>query len=94
MPAAARLPKPALILIGAALMMSLGMGMRQSLGLFLPPITHDLGIKAADFTFAVAIQNITWGLFQAPVGAIADRWGMRPAMLTGGILYVLSLIHI
>src|ERR1700710_2454216 len=87
-----RLPRPVLILAGAAAMMSIGMGMRQSLGLFLTPITHDLALKAADFTFAVAIQNVAWGLFQAPVGAIADKWGLRPAMLTGGVLYILGLI--
>jgi MFS family permease len=88
----ARLPKPALILAGAALMMSIGMGMRQSLGLFLPPVTHGLALTAADFTFAVAVQNIAWGLFQAPVGAIADKWGLRPAMLTGGLLYIFGLL--
>jgi MFS family permease len=87
-----RLPRPVLILAGAAVMMSIGMGMRQSLGLFLPPITHDLALKAADFTFAVAIQNVAWGLFQAPVGAIADKWGLRPAMVTGGVLYILGLM--
>ena len=66
----ARLPKPVMILTGAALMMSIGMGMRQSLGLFLPAGRfHDLAIKAADFTFAIAVQNIAWGLSQAPVGA-------------------------
>ncbi len=92
MTATARLPKPALILAGAALMMSLGMGMRQSLGLFLPPVTHDLALKAADFTFAVAVQNIAWGVFQAPVGVIADKWGLRPAMMTGGFLYILALL--
>ena len=85
------LPKPALILAGAAIMMSIGMGMRQSLGLFLPPVTHDLALKAADFTFAVAVQNIAWGLFQAPVGAIADKYGLRPAMMTGGILYIVAM---
>jgi MFS family permease len=88
----ARPPRPVLILGGAAVMMSLGMGMRQSLGLFLPPVTHDLGLKAADFTFAVAVQNITWGLFQAPIGAIADKWGFRRAMLTGGVLYILAML--
>ncbi len=88
----ARLPKPALILVGAAVMMSLGMGMRQSLGLFLPPVTHDLAIKAADFTFAVAVQNIAWGLAQAPVGAIADKWGLRPVMMAGGLIYVLGML--
>ena len=87
----ARLPKPVMILAGAAAMMSIGMGMRQSLGLFLPPVTHDLALKAADFTFAVAVQNIAWGLFQAPIGAIADKWGLRPAMLAGGVIYILGL---
>ena len=90
--ATAALPKPVLILTGAAIMMSIGMGMRQSLGLFLPPITHDLAIKAADFTFAVAVQNITWGLSQAPVGAIADKWGLRPVMLLGGLVYVVGML--
>jgi MFS family permease len=87
-----RLPRPVLILAGAAAMMSIGMGMRQSLGLFLPPVTHDLALTAADFTFAVAVQNIAWGLFQAPVGAIADKWGLRPAMLTGGVLYIIGML--
>jgi MFS family permease len=87
-----RLPRPLLILAGAAAMMSIGMGMRQSLGLFLPPVTHDLALKAADFTFAVAVQNIAWGLFQAPVGAIADKWGLRPAMLAGGLLYIVGML--
>jgi MFS family permease len=88
----ARLPKPVLILTGAAVMMSIGMGMRQSLGLFLPPVTRDLAITAADFTFAVAVQNIAWGLSQAPVGAIADKWGLRSAMLAGGVIYVVGLL--
>jgi len=88
----AQLPKPIMILTGAAIMMSIGMGMRQSLGLFLPPVTHDLAIRASDFTFAVAIQNIAWGLSQAPVGAIADKWGLRPAMLIGGVIYVIGMM--
>jgi len=87
-----RLPKPVMILAGAAVMMSIGMGMRQSLGLFLPPVTHDLALKAADFTFAVAVQNIAWGLFQAPIGAVADKWGLRPAMLAGGVIYILGML--
>jgi MFS family permease len=81
-----------MILAGAAAMMSIGMGMRQSLGLFLPPVTHDLALKAADFTFAVAVQNMAWGLFQAPIGAVADKWGLRPAMLAGGVIYILGML--
>ncbi len=81
-----------LILVGAALMLSLGMGLRQSLGLFLTPVTRDLALTAADFTLAVAIQNIVWGLSQAPIGAIADRFGLRVTMLAGAGIYVLGLL--
>ena len=80
-----------LILIGAAVLLSLGMGIRQSLGLFLTPVTRDLALTAADFTLAVAVQNIVWGLSQAPVGAIADRFGLRSTMVAGAAVYVLGL---
>ena len=79
------------ILIGAAVMLSLGMGLRQSLGLFLTPVTRDLAVSAADFTLAVAVQNIVWGLSQAPVGAIADRFGLRLTMMAGAGIYVVGL---
>jgi MFS family permease len=80
-----------LILIGAALLLSLGMGIRQSLGLFLTPVTRDLALTAADFTLAVAIQNIVWGISQAPVGAVADRFGLRITMIAGAAIYVVGL---
>src|ERR1700722_329729 len=81
-----------LILIGAAVLLSLGMGLRQSLGLFLTPVTRDLALTAADFTLAIAIQNVVWGLSQAPIGAIADRLGLRVTMLAGAAIYVLGLV--
>jgi MFS family permease len=80
-----------LILIGAGVLLSLGMGIRQSLGLFLTPVTRDLALSAADFTLAVAVQNIVWGLSQAPVGAIADRFGLRSTMVAGAGIYVIGL---
>jgi MFS family permease len=80
-----------LILIGTALLLMLGVGIRQSLGLFLAPVTHDLGISAADFTLALATQNIVWGLSQALVGAIADRFGLRITMMAGAVVYVVGL---
>ena len=80
-----------LILIGVALLLTLGMGIRQSFGLFLTPVTHDLGISAADFTFALGTQNIVWGLSQALVGAIADRFGLRITMIAGAVIYVVGL---
>src|ERR1700730_11304033 len=59
-----------LVLIGAAVLLSLGMGIRQSFGLLLTPVTRDLALTAADFTLAVAVQNIVWGLSQAPIGPL------------------------
>jgi len=91
-PQTARLPNPVLILVGASVMMSLAMGMRQCLGLFLPPVTHDLGLTASDYTFAIAIQNIAWGLAQAPLGAVADRVGLKPVLMSGAALYVCAML--
>lgn len=79
------------ILIGTALLLTLGMGMRQSFGLFLGPVTSDLALTASDFTLALAIQNIVWGFSQAFVGAIADRYGLRITMVAGAALYVIGL---
>ena len=80
-----------LILFGAALLLTLGMGLRQSLGLFLTPVTRDLAVTASEFTLSIAIQNIVWGLSQAPVGAIADRFGLRITMMAGAAIYVVGL---
>src|SRR5262245_15810156 len=79
------------ILAGAGLLLALGMGIRQSFGLFLEPVTHDLAVTAADFTLSLAIQNIVWGLSQALVGAIADRFGLRITMVAGAAIYVVGL---
>jgi MFS family permease len=80
------------ILIGAALLLSLGMGLRQSFGLFLTPVTRDLAITASSFTLAIAIQNVVWGISQAPIGALADRFGLRVTMLSGAAGYVAGLV--
>ncbi|MGE5271055.1 MAG: MFS transporter [Thiohalocapsa sp.] len=80
-----------LILVGSAVLLSLGMGLRQSLGLFLTPVTRELGVTAAQFTLSVAIQNIVWGLSQAVVGALADRFGLRITMMGGAAIYVAGL---
>jgi predicted MFS family arabinose efflux permease len=85
--------RPALpILIGASVMLSLAMGLRQSLGLFMPPLTRDIGISVADFTLAIAVQNLVWGILQPFAGALAVRVGYRAMMLAGSALYVLGLV--
>lgn len=81
-----------LILGGAALMLSLAMGMRQSWGLFQSHMIRDVGMTAADFSLAIAIQNIVWGLTQPFVGAFADRHGIRPVVLGGVLVYAAGLV--
>ncbi|GJG95437.1 MFS transporter [Cupriavidus pauculus] len=80
------------ILVGASVMLSLAMGLRQSLGIFVPPLTRDIGISVGDFTIAVAVQNLTWGLLQPFAGALAVRSGFRPLMVGGSFLYIVGLV--
>ena len=79
------------ILIGASVMLSLAMGLRQSLGIFMPPLTRDIGISVSDFTLAIAVQNLTWGILQPFAGAWAVRVGYRPLMVAGSLVYVCGL---
>jgi predicted MFS family arabinose efflux permease len=80
------------ILVGASVMLSLAMGLRQSLGLFMPPLTKDTGISVSDFTVAIAVQNLAWGLLQPLAGAWAVRLGMRRLMVGGALLYIVGLM--
>ena len=80
------------ILAGAAMMLSLSMGLRQSLGLFMPAITQGIALSVADFTLAIAVQNLAWGLLQPLAGAWAVRVGFRPMMVAGAALYVAALL--
>src|SRR5204863_3315715 len=80
------------ILLGAATMLSLSMSVRQSFGLVMQPLTRDIAITISDFTLAMAMQNLAWGLLQPFAGALAVRVGFRPIMLTGAGLYVIGLL--
>lgn len=85
--------RPALpILLGASVLLSLAMGLRQSLGLFMMPMTRDIGISLSDFTIAISVQNLAWGLLQPFAGALAARRGYRPLLLGGAALYLLGLV--
>ncbi len=80
------------ILGGAAVMLSLAMGMRQSWGLFQPHMIRDIGLTAADFSLAIALQNIIWGITQPFVGILADRHGVRPVMVAGVAIYAVGIV--
>ena len=81
-----------LLLLLSGLIISLCFGLRQSLGLFMRPMTVDLGISAATFGFSIALQNIVFGLSQPFVGALGDRYGPRPVLIVTALIYTAGLL--
>src|SRR5260221_5938082 len=79
------------ILIGASLMLTLSMGLRQSLGIFMQHLTRDVGICVSDFTLAIAVQTLAWGFLQPFAGAMTVRYGFRAIMVAGAVLYIAGL---
>jgi predicted MFS family arabinose efflux permease len=81
------------LLIGAAsAILSVGIGLRQSLGLFLQPMNADLGVSASEFGFAMALANLVWGLSQPFVGMLGDRYGARPLVIGCAVIYAAGLV--
>lgn len=69
----------------------LSLGTRQMFGLFLQPMTFDLGWGRETFAFAIALQNLIWGLAQPFAGMVADKFGAAKVLASGGALYALGL---
>ena len=81
-----------LLLVLSGAIISICMGLRQSLGLFMRPMTLDAGISAATFGFAIALQNIVWGISQPFVGALADRHGPRPILICTALAFAAGML--
>lgn len=79
-------------LVCGAAVLTLAMGIRQTFGLFLAPMSVDLGLGREAFALAMAIQNILWGLAQPPAGILADRFGAVPVILAGTAAYAVGLV--
>ncbi len=82
---------PTTLLVCAGLVVTLGMGIRHGFGLFLQPMTVDLGLSRQAFAFAIGAQNLIWGVVQPFTGMIADRYGAGRVLLVGALLYALGL---
>ncbi|MGN2431398.1 MFS transporter [Pseudomonas syringae] len=80
------------ILLGSALILALSLGTRHGFGLFLSPMSADFGWGREVFAFAIALQNLMWGLAQPFAGALADRFGAAKVVFVGGILYAVGLL--
>jgi len=83
---------PTVILVSGGLILMLALGTRQSFGLFLRPMSMDLGWGREAFSFAIALQNLVWGCAMPFTGAIADRFGAGRVLVAGGIAYGAGLI--
>ena len=81
-----------LLLVLSGAIISICMGLRQSLGLFMRPMAVDAGISAATFGFAIALQNIVWGISQPFVGALADKHGPRPILIWTALAYAAGML--
>jgi len=82
---------PLFALVAAFVILGLGMGLRQSFGLFVGPITVDTGVSVATLSLAFAIQNLLWGAMTPFVGALADRYGTQRFLILGSLLYASGL---
>lgn len=82
---------PLLILIAGCIILTLSMGARHTAGLFLQPMTADHGWSRETFSFAIALQNLVWGLASPFAGAIADRYGAGRTITVAALLYAIGL---
>ncbi|MEO8123627.1 MAG: MFS transporter [Burkholderiales bacterium] len=79
------------LLCGAAIV-TLSMGIRHGFGLWLQPVTMDRGWTRENFAFALAVQNLMWGLAGPFSGMIADRFGAWRVLIVGSVLYAGGLV--
>ena len=80
------------VLACGAAIVTLSMGIRHGFGLWLQPVTMDRGWTRETFAFAIAIQNIAWGLAGPFAGMLADRFGAYRVLIVGSVLYGLGLV--
>ncbi|MBA2689515.1 MAG: MFS transporter [Burkholderiales bacterium] len=82
---------PAVVLVCGGLILTLSMGLRHPMGLFLRPMVFDLQWNRETFSLALALSNLIWGAAQPITGALADRYGAGRVLATGAVLYAASL---
>ena len=76
---------------GAAILL-FSLGIRHAFGLFLQPVSADLGWGRETFAFGMAVQNLVWGVAQPATGMISDRFGAVPVVIGGALLYAAGLV--
>ena len=80
------------ILIGGSIILLINFALRASFGVFQIPIATEFDWPRAEFSMAIAIQNLAWGIGQPIFGALGERWGDRWSIIIGAFLYSAGLI--
>jgi MFS family permease len=80
------------VLLCGALIVTVAMGIRHGFGLWLQPITMERGWTRETFAFAMAVQNLAWGLAGPLAGLLADRWGAFRVLQAGALVYAAGLV--
>jgi predicted MFS family arabinose efflux permease len=83
---------PGTVLVFGSLVLFLALGIRHGFGLFLQPITMERGWTRETFAFAIAVQNLAWGLAGPFAGALADRYGAFKVIIVGSLFYAAGLV--
>ncbi|WP_054021480.1 MFS transporter [Piscinibacter sakaiensis] len=91
-PAAARPLSMTQVLLCGAMVVTLAMGIRHGFGLWLQPVTMERGWSRETFAFAMAVQNLAWGLAGPVAGGLADRYGAFRVLIAGSLLYAGGLV--
>ncbi|HEY0615856.1 MAG TPA: MFS transporter [Candidatus Elarobacter sp.] len=79
------------VVAAGALVISVGLGVRQTFGLYIGPIAGEHLVTVGLLSLAIALQNLIWGLAQPFAGALTDRFGPAPVVAGGAVLYALGL---
>ena len=80
------------VIIAGCLIAMIGFGVRTSMGLFTEPLSVFRGWDRETFAFAMAIQNLLWGVGQPFAGAVADRYGAGRVLAAGGAVYTAGVL--
>ena len=88
----ARTPLMTPVLIGGCIIIMISFAIRASFGVFQIPIAEEFGWLRAEFSLAIAIQNLAWGIGQPIFGAIAEKFGDRKAIIAGALVYAAGLV--
>ncbi|MCB2041377.1 MAG: MFS transporter, partial [Rhodoferax sp.] len=92
MPSSPRTLSVAQVLLCGGAIVTLSMGIRHGFGLWLQPVTQTMDWTRQSFSFAIAIQNIAWGLAGVFAGMVADRFGALRVLMAGALAYALGLV--